>query len=293
MAQQRLPIIGLALDESPSEAVQRAAFDAAGIEVEIERWERRPHQLADAIAALRKDKGAIGAMIHSPHKEKVPALLDALSDDARTSGAANVVVRDGTKLRGHNTDADGIRAGLLSVLPKVKGKWPRQAVVLGAGGGARAAVAVLIQSGFQHVSVFNRHLHKAEALVSHFGRSARHMELRARPWHEAILESELAKSPLLIHATAESDPNTSPVPDEILPEGLAVLDLSLNAAPTALMRAAKARGGSVANGQASFLAASGIAFRLWTKQEPATGVMKSALEAALGAPAAEDTVVGD
>ena len=293
MAQQRLPIIGLALDESPSEAVQRAAFDAAGIEVEIERWERRPHQLADAIAALRKDKGAIGAMIHSPHKEKVPALLDALSDDARTSGAANVVVRDGTKLRGHNTDADGIRAGLISVLPKVKGKWPRQAVVLGAGGGARAAVAVLIQSGFQHVSVFNRHLHKAEALVSHFGRSARHMELRARPWHEAILEAELAKSPLLIHATAESDPNVSPLSEEILPEGLALLDLSLSATPTALMRAAKARGGSVANGQASFLAASGVAFRLWTKQEAASGVMKSALETVLGTPEAEDTVVGD
>lgn len=293
MALQRLPIIGLAVDESPSEAVQRAAFEAAEIEVEIERWERRPHQLADAIAELRKRKDAIGAMIRSPHKEKVPALLDALSDDAKASGAANVIVRDGTKLRGHNTDADGIRAGLLSVLPKVKGKWPRHAVVLGAGGGARAAVAVLIQSGFQHVSVFNRHLHKAEALVSHFGRSARHMELRARPWHEAILGAELAKSPLLIHATAESDPNASPLPDEILPEGLAVLDLSLSAIPTPLMRAAKARGGSVANGQASFLAASGIAFKLWTSHEPAPGVMKSALETALGTPEAEDTVVGD
>lgn len=293
MAVQRLPIIGLVVADSPSETVQRAAFAAVGIEVEIERWERRPHQLAQAIAELRKSRSTLGAMIRSPHKEKVPALLDALSDDAKASGAANVIVKDGTKLRGHNTDADGIRVGLASVLPKVKGKWPRHAVVLGAGGGARAAVAVLIQSGFQHVSVFNRHLHKAEALVTDFGRSARHMELRARPWHDAILEADLAKSPLLIHCTAESDPNTSPIPDEILPDGLAVLDLSLIATPTPLMQAAKARGGMVANGQASFLAASAIAFKLWTTQEAPADVLKTALDAALGTPEAGDAVVGD
>ena len=293
MAVQRLPIIGLSVADSVSDAVQRAAFEAAGIEVEIEHWERRPHQLADAIGELRRTPDVIGAMIRAPHKEKVPALVDALSDDARASGAANVIVVDGAKLRGHNTDADGIRAGLAAVLPKVKGKWPRQAVVLGAGGGARAAVAVLIQSGFQHVSVFNRHLHKAEALVAHFGRSARHMELRARPWHEAILESELSKSPLLIHATAETDPRTSPIPDEILPDSLAVLDLSLSPTPTPLMRAAKARGGTVANGQASLLAASGIAFRLWTKRDASPEVLGGALETALGQPEAEDAVVGD
>jgi shikimate dehydrogenase len=293
MAVQRLPIIGRSVADSVSDSVQRAAFEAAGIEIEIEHWDRRPHQLADAVGELRKREDAIGAMIRSPHKEKVPALLDALSDDARASGAANVIVVDGGKLRGHNTDADGIRAGLTAILPKVKGKWPRQGVVLGAGGGARAAVAVLIQSGFQHVSVFNRHLHKAEALVAHFGRGARHMELRARPWHEAILESELAKSPLLIHATAETDPGTSPIPDEILPDGLAVLDLSLSSTPTPLMRGAKARGGTVTNGQASFLAASAIAFRLWTKREADVDVMKAALEEALGSPEAEDAVVGD
>ena len=56
-------------------------------------------------------------------------------------------------------------------------------------GGARAAVHALVTSGFQHVIVFNRHLHRAEALVRHFGRSASHMELRAKPWHESVLEA--------------------------------------------------------------------------------------------------------
>ena len=292
MAVQRLPIIGLAVADSPSEAVQRAAFAAAGLEVEIDRWERRPHQLPEAVTALRAADDVIGGMIRSPHKEKVPALLDALSDDARASGAANVIVRAEGKLRGHNTDADGIRAGLAAILPKVKGKWPRQAVVLGAGGGARAVVAVLIQSGFQRVAVFNRHLHRAEALVSHFTRSARHMELRARPWHDAIIESELGRSPLVVHATAETDPTRSPIPEELMPEGLYVLDLSLAPAPTPLMLAATARDGVVANGAASFLAASAVAFKLWTKKDASPDVLRTALEAALGT-ATGDAVVGD
>jgi shikimate 5-dehydrogenase len=55
----------------------------------------------------------------------------------------------------------------------------------------------------------------------------------------------------------------------------------------------KARGGTVTNGQASFLAASAIAFRLWTKREADVDVMKAALEEALGSPEAEDAVVGD
>ena len=79
---------------------------------------------------------------------------------------------------------------------------PRQAVVLGAGGGARAVVYGLIREGFQRVIVFNRHLHRAEGLVKHFGRSASHMELRAMPWHESIIESELAKTKVLVNATS-------------------------------------------------------------------------------------------
>ena len=79
---------------------------------------------------------------------------------------------------------------------------PRHAVVLGAGGGARAVVYGLIREGFQRIIVFNRHLHRAEALVKHFGRSAAHMELRAMPWHESIIEAELAKSKVLVNATS-------------------------------------------------------------------------------------------
>lgn len=294
MPATRLPIIGFPLAASPLDGVVRAGLEAVGTPLDLERWERRPHQLADALEEVRHGDDFAGALIVAPHKEKAPPLSDALSDDARVSGAVNAYVRAEGRLRGHNTDADGIRTGLQSILPKVKGKWPRNAVVLGAGGGARAVVAVLIGSGFQHVAVFNRHLHRAEAMVSHFSRSARHMELRARPWHEATIEAELARAELLVNATGIGvEQGASPIPDELIPEGRYVLDLVLNHPSTPLMQAAKSRGGTVANGQAAFLAGCAQTVRLLTGTLPDTEPMRSALAAELGVAEEGLAVVGD
>jgi len=289
---QRLPVIGQTSTHNAFEAVQRAAIEAVGAALEIERWERRPHQLADAIDELR-DGPFAGALVLAPHKERAAGLVNALSEDAKATGAVNVIIRDGTKLRGHNTDVDGLRAGLTDLLPRAQGKWPRAAVVLGAGGGARAAVAVLVGGGFQRIALFNRHLHRAEAVVTHFTRITRHMELRARPWHETILEAELSKAGLLVDASglgAESD--ESPVPAELLPEDLNVLDLVLDRT-TSLMRDAKERGGTVANGRASFLASSEATFRLLTGADASSDVMRQALDTELGLPEEGAAVVGD
>ena len=218
MPATRLPMIGHPLGHGALEAILSTALDEAGAGLTIERWERRPHQLADALDEIRADDAFAGALIASPHKERAPSHADALSEDARLRGAVNVFLRLDGRMRGHNTDADGIRAGLAAILPRVKGKWPRNAVVLGAGGGARADVAVLIAGGFQHVAVLNRHLHRAEALVAHFSRTARHMELRARPWHDAIIETELERAELLVNASGIGvDEGASPIPIELLP----------------------------------------------------------------------------
>jgi shikimate dehydrogenase len=290
---QRLPVIGQSFTHSAVEAVQRAALEAAGLSIAIERWERRPHQLAAAIDELRGDAFA-GALVEAPHKERAAAMANTLSEDARVSGAANVIVRDGARLRGHNTDVDGVRVGLAAILPKAQARWPRHAVVLGAGGGARAVVAVLIGSGLQRIVVFNRHLHKAEAVVAHFARSARGLELRALPWHETFLEVELERAKLVVNASGIGvEEETSPVPAEMLGSGLFVLDLVLNHASTPLTREAEARGGTVANGQAAFLAASAATFRLVTGQDPTAEVMRAALAAELGLPEEGIAVVGD
>jgi len=290
---QRLPIIGQSVATSPAEAVQRAAFEAAEIEVAIERWERKPHQLADAVAELR-DSQVIGALIAAPHKERAAAMVDTLSDDARASGAVNLIVRDGERLRGHNTDLDGVRAGLASILPAAPGKAPRHAVLLGAGGGARAVVTVLIGSGIGRLAVFNRHLHKAEALVAHFARSARQTELRALPWHETFIGSELGKANLVINASGIGvEEGETPIPADLLPADLYLLDLVLNHELTPLMREVRARGGTAANGQGSMLVASGETFRLLTGRAAPDEVLRTALAAELGLPEERLAVVGD
>jgi len=289
----RLPIIGQPLGRTPLEGVLRDVLAAADAQIEIERWERKPHLLPDAVAELRGG-GFAGALIASPHKEKAATLADALADDARASGAVNVLqVTDG-RLRGDNTDLVGVRAGLDAILPRVQTQWPKQAVVLGAGGGARAVVAVLIGAGFAHIAVFNRHLHKAEALAAHFARAARRIELRARPWHEAIIEAELARAPLLVNASGVgSEGAESPIPVELLPDDRYLLDLVLSAQPTPLMDAAQERGGTVANGQASFLAGTAALVHRLTGHEAPMEVIRTALARELGLPEEGLAVVGD
>ena len=268
-----------------------AALRAVGSPIQIERWERKPHQLAEAIEELKGEDFA-GALIAAPHKERAAALADALSDQAKISGAANLLLEDKGGLRGHNSDLPAMRAGLEAILPRAQGNWPRQAVILGAGGAARAVVAVLLGSGFQRIVVFNRHLHRAEALVAHFARSARHIELRAMPWHEAIMESELSRIPLIVNASGigvqEGD---SPIPAELLPNDGFLLDLVLDSTP--LMRDMEERGGAVANGQLSFLHSSAEAFQMLTATDPPDEVMRQALAEDLGIPEERVAVVGD
>lgn len=294
MPSRRLPIIGYPVAQTPLEGVLRAALQQLGAGLEIEPMERRAHQLGDALREIRAGDDFAGALISAPHKEKAPPLSDALSDDARVSGAVNVFVRADGRLRGHNTDVDGVRAGLDAILPKVRGKWPRNAVVLGAGGGARAVVAVLIGAGFQHVAVLNRHLHRAEALVAHFGRSARHMELRARPWHDAIIEAELSRAELLVNASGVGTRADEPaIPADLLPDERYVLDLVLHHAETPLMAAARERGGTVANGQGPFIEGCAQTVRLLTGTVPPADVLRSALAVELGVPEEGLAVVGD
>ena len=278
-----LPIIGHPLTDSPLEGALRRALAGSGSPIEIERWERRPHLLADALAEIRGGEQFAGALIAPPHKEKAPPLSDWLSDDARLSGAVSLFVRTDKRLRGHNTDADGVRAGLAAILPRVKGKWPRNAVVLGAGGAARAVVAVLIGSGFQHVAVLNRHLHRAEALVMHFNRTSRHMEVRARPWHDAIIEAELSRAELLVNASGPGvDGEGTPIPTGLVPPDRYFLDLALGSEPNPLLEAVAANGGTTANGEVALAAAIASTIELLTGAAPAAEVVRAAVVDEIG-----------
>ena len=163
-----------------------------------------------------------------------------------------------------------------SIWHAVRQKMPKQAVILGAGGGARAVVYGLIREGFQRVVVFNRHLHRAEGMVKHFSRTASHMELRAMPWHELIIESEIAKTKVLINATSIGlTSDISPLPAEVLSDELLVLDLIY--AKTRLLRDAHAAGATTLDGELMLLHQGAAAFTLWTGQPAPLELMQSKL----------------
>jgi shikimate dehydrogenase len=289
---KRVVLIGHPVVQSLSSQLHQAAFDSKGIDARYEPNDVPLINLPDAIEALRGDD-YLGANIAFPYKERVAPMVDRLTEDAQATGAVDTITREGSRLVGHNTDVVGFRAALDELVGRQK--MPKNAVIIGAGGGARAAVYVLITAGYQRVIVFNRHLHRAESLVRHFGKSASHMELKAMTWHESVIEAELAKAKVLINASAVADPaTTSQVNAELLPPELLVLDLIYWPRDTKLLRDARAAGATeTQNGDTMLLHQTAAAFNLWTGMTIDIDVLRGQLDAARdgGGPAAPGAAV--
>ena len=277
---KRVVLIGSPVSESLSLVLQQAAFDAAGLDVRYELWDRRPIELPDAIEALRGNE-FLGASVTIPHKERVVPMVERITEEARDTGAVDTVTKEAARLVGHNTDVPAFRTALDKLVGKQK--MPRAAVVLGAGGGARAVVYGLIIEGFQRVVVFNRHLHRAEGLVRHFTKMAAHMELRAMPWHESVIEAELAKTKLLVNASSVGMiEDETPISGELIPPELLVLDLIYAVPQTRLLRDAAAAGCETMNGELMLLHQSAAAFTLWTGKPAPLKVMQERLDEVRG-----------
>ncbi|MDQ2952859.1 MAG: shikimate dehydrogenase, partial [Chloroflexota bacterium] len=141
-------LLGHPVGHSLSPAVHNAAFKALGLPHRYSLKDTKPEGLAGAIAALRSDP-ALGANVTIPHKEQAMRLVDELGEEARAIGAVNTIVRRGSRLVGHNTDAYGVARAMAEV------GAPQDVLLLGAGGAARACLHVLLQAGHR-VAVANR-----------------------------------------------------------------------------------------------------------------------------------------
>ena len=280
---KRVVLLGQPVTHSLSEALQEAAFEAAGIDARYEPIDTPTVGLVDAVAALRGEE-YLGANIGVPHKDRVATMLDRLTEEAQATGAVDTITIDGDELVGHNTDVLAFKPALEELVGNQK--MPKNAVVVGAGGGSRAVVYVLIQAGFHNVALFNRHLHRGERLVKHFGRSASHMELKARPWHESVIEAELAKTDILINASSMGrDPEETPIPGELLPPDILVMDLHYVPEQTRLLKEAEAAGATRAmNGDFMLIEQTAAAFELWTGEKAPRSVIEKTLKKARNKP---------
>jgi len=277
---RRILLLGHPVAHSLSPVFQQAAFDAVGLPVRYEVLDVAPADLAAAVTALRADAEVIGANVTVPHKERIGALLDSMTDEAISVGAVNTITRAGSRLVGRNTDIAGFTGALDALLAGRRA--PRQALLLGAGGAARAAIAALVARGIGQITVANRHLARAEKLVAATAKAQPHLAIRAVPWHEALLAEEAARAGIIIQATSMGLPDSttavlSPLPDDAFRAGQFLLDVVYAATETPLVRAARAAGAEAADGREMLLLQGAASFEFWTGRPAPLDVMRAAL----------------
>lgn len=286
---ERYALLGWPLAGSLSAAMHNAAFAALGIAARYEDRPTPPESLAEAVAALR-DGELAGVNVTLPHKVAVRPLLDDEDDAAAAIGAVNTVVRVGDLLVGHNTDALGFVAALAE-LGLAGAGLGRQALVLGAGGAARAVVHVLADADWS-VRILSRSSGQSGVLAAGASRHHPGAALSTGRLQPDDLVAAASGAELLVNATpvgGASCPTASLWPAAApFPERLTLLDLVAFPAETPLVAAARAAGCRAAGGQAMLVGQAAAAFQLWTGQPAPLAVMRGALDQALAAPAGSE-----
>jgi shikimate dehydrogenase len=215
-----------------------------------------------------------------PHKVAVVPLLDELAPSAQAIGAVNCWVRQGDRLIGENTDGKGFLQSVLDVVP-VEGK---RAVLLGAGGAARAVGVELLRAGAAHVTVVSRTVTRGEELVAVLHRIEPGKSTLV-PWRGDY--SVPAGIDLVLNCTSiglfpDVDARV-PLDVNTLKPGMLVCDVIPNPPRTRLVRDAEARGCRALDGLGMLVNQGVIGIRLWTGGKPDAAVMRRALEEALAA----------
>ena len=232
-----------------------------------------PDELQDFVFRLTL-RGFVGANVTIPHKERVLA-LSAPDARARAVGAANTLWFEDGELRSTNTDVEGFINNLDASAPG----WETsaEAVVLGAGGGARAVVFGLLERGIAQVHVVNRTRERAQALASQFGD-----KVRPAGW-EAITDL-MPRAGLLVNTTSLGMRGQGALDLDLsgLPNEAVVADLVYVPLTTPLLAAAKARGLKTADGLGMLLHQAVRGFELWFGRRPqVTSELRALVEADL------------
>lgn len=222
----------------------------------------RPEDLAQALAALPR-LGFSGCNLTVPHKEQALELVDAVDPLARRIGAVNtVVVRADGRLEGRNTDAFGFIESLRQERPGWKAA-AGPAVVIGAGGAARAVVAALADAGAPEIRLVNRTRARAEALAADLGGPVRTVDWAARA-------PALEGAALLVNTTTLGMKGQAPLdlPLDALPRKAVVNDIVYVPLTTPLLAAARARGNPVVDGLGMLLHQARPGFEAWFGARP-------------------------
>jgi len=273
-------LIGWPVEHSVSPTMHNAAFDALGLRWRYTLLPTPPGQVEATLTQL-KAQGYRGANVTVPHKQAVMSYLNEITDAAQAIGAVNTIVVQEERLIGHNTDGDGFLAALQEAGFSPPG---RRALVLGAGGAARAVVYALPQAGCA-VTVHNRTAERAAELVRHVQDIGVRAPVTWVPITATLADLELADFDLLVNATPvgmRPQTDVSPWPETLpLPSHWTVFDLVYNPAETRLLSQARAAGATTVGGLGMLVRQGALAFELWTGHSPPIEVMHAAAKEAL------------
>ena len=254
-------VIGHPISHSRSPMLHGYWLHKLGIEGSYERVDVPPEQVAAFFARFREE-GWIGGNVTVPNKTAVIPFLNRIDADAKAMGAVNTISWSGDDLVGGNTDAIGFIANVDERAPGWD-RGGRKAVVLGAGGAARAATHGLMGRGFE-VALCNRTVPKAEALAAHFGAGVSAHGLDER-------DGLLTHCDLLVNATSLGMVNQPPLEIDLTPlrREATVCDVIYVPLETALLREARERGHRTVDGLGMLLHQGVEGFSRWFGRRPA------------------------
>jgi shikimate dehydrogenase len=232
--------------------MMNAAFAELGLDWRYLHLPVPPELFAETVRAL-PGSGYRGANVTIPHKLAAHALADELTEAAAAIGAVNTLSFEEGRVGGDNTDAGGLMDAL-------GGERPTSALVLGAGGAARAVVWALREAGAE-VTVWNRTAERARALADEL----------AVGWSERPGSAELLVNTTAVGLSEDDELEALP-----LVEAGTVVDLVYGPEPTALLRWAAARGARVVDGVEVLVHQGARSFERWTGRQAPVETMRRA-----------------
>ncbi|TSB46794.1 shikimate dehydrogenase [Alkalicoccobacillus porphyridii] len=265
-------LLGHPVGHSMSPTMHKVAYEQLGLDASYTAYDVTPEKLEEAVRYIRT-ANISGCNVTIPHKVEVMKYLDEIDEEAVQIGAVNTIINQNGKLKGYNTDGRGYIQSLLSTIDTLTG---HRVLVIGAGGAARAVVAVLLSHQPESVVIANRTEKKAEALVQLFTKSDIHLGSSSVAGAAARLE----EFSIIINTTSVGmSPHIEDMPislERMSPKAV-VSDLIYNPLETRLLKEAKKRGANTENGIGMFVHQGVLSIQHWTGLTPKEAPMRKSV----------------
>jgi shikimate dehydrogenase len=272
----KLGLIGYPVSHSLSPKIQNAALKACGLEGDYSLFPIAPDDmpaLKDLLDRVRSGE-ITGLNVTIPHKQNVIRFMDDLTPTAKSIGAVSVIYLREKKLIGDNADAPGFLSDLKRFLTtETHSHNDANALVLGAGGSARAVVYALINDGW-NVTIASRRIEQSQELAAQF-KTANAIDFNFQTFKLSDMQLIVNTTPLGMTPNI----NTSPLPEDILlPSHAVIYDLVYNPRETKLVREARSQGLRATTGLGMLVEQAALGFELWTENKLPSEIFRNAVE---------------